>query len=288
MEQNKKIGLVVEGGAMRGIFSAGVLDAFIKNQFNPFDLCIGVSAGANNISSYLAEMYKRSYKVYTEYNLRKEFISWKKYLTGGHFLDLDWVWDTTIKELPMDKKKIISSKSNFYIGVTEVKTGKIKYIKPNEKNIEVVLKASCCVPGMYRNFVEIGEELYADGGIADPIPVKEAINQGADLIVVLRSRPSSYMMKQKRIFLKNILFRKHQNLKYSIMNRHFIYQETIKFMRNKNDIHIIEVTPPKSFKTKALTRNVAILKKDYKNGFNRGLILIDEIKEYVNKKILTK
>ncbi len=281
MEKQTKFALVVEGGAMRGIFSAGILDAFIEHNFNPFDICIGVSAGANNITSFLSEMYQRSYKVYTDYNLRKEFISWKKFLKGGHFLDLDWLWDITIKEIPLDTNKIINSKSEFYIGVTEVKSGKIKYIKPNEENIEETLKASSCIPVFYRNFIKLNDEFYVDGGIADPIPVKEAVNQGAKLIVVLRSHPYSYTMKHQNQMMTNILFRKHPELKQSIKMRHETYHKSIEYMRNNHNVKIIEVNPPNTFQTKRLTKELDILKIDYQSGYDRGLELVKQLNEFL-------
>ena len=80
MKKKIKTALVVEGGAMRGIFSAGIMDTFIEKKFNPFDLLIGVSIGASNIAAYLADMYQRNYKIFTVYSLNPEFISMKKFL----------------------------------------------------------------------------------------------------------------------------------------------------------------------------------------------------------------
>jgi len=280
MEKPTKVALVVEGGAMRGIYSAGILDAFIERDYNPFDICIGVSAGANNITSLLAGMYQRSYKVYTDYNLRKDFFCWKKFLKGGHFLDLDWLWEITLEEMPLNINKIVNSKSEFFVGVTEVKTGKIKYIKPNEVNFKDILKASSCIPIIYRNFIKLNDEFYVDGGIADPIPVIEAVNQGATLIVVLRSRPYSYIMKQKKHhLLTNIVFNKHPQLKASIKMRSDKYLKSIEFIRNNNNVKIIEVNPPNTFKTKRLTKELNILVDDYKSGYDRGLDLVTQLNE---------
>ncbi|MDF2698866.1 MAG: putative esterase of the alpha-beta hydrolase superfamily [Haloplasmataceae bacterium] len=282
MEKQNKVALVVEGGAMRGIFSAGILDAFIEHDYNPFDLCIGVSAGANNITTLLAGMYQRSYKVYTDYNLRKDFINWKKFLKGGHYLDLDWLWDITLKEIPLNTSKVLSSKSEFYVGITEVKTGKIKYVKPNEDNIENVLKASSCIPIFYRDFIRINDEFYVDGGIADPIPIKEAVNQGAKIIVVLRSRPYSFTIKHRKThFMTNVLFIKYPQLKKSLKMRSETYHESIEFMRNNKDVNIIEVNPPDTFKTKRLTKELNILESDYHCGYEMGLKLIKQLNVFL-------
>ena len=94
--------LLVEGGAMRGIFTTGVLDGFLEARFNPFDLFIGVSSGAANLAAYLAEMPKRNFRIYTDYSLRPEFISFKRFIRGGHLMDLDWLWEKTIAEIRLD------------------------------------------------------------------------------------------------------------------------------------------------------------------------------------------
>lgn len=166
--------LVVEGGAMRGIFSTGILDAFLENHFNPFQIAVGVSAGATNIASYLAEMYQRNYKVYTDYSARPDFINWLKFIKGGHLVDLDWLWDLSIKEIRLDLDKILNSKTEFYIGVTKVSTGESAFLKPVKNNLEEILKASSAIPVFYRRFLRLNETDYVDGGLADPIPVCEA------------------------------------------------------------------------------------------------------------------
>src|SRR5512135_324999 len=97
-----KRALVVEGGGMRGIFSAGVLDAFLEQDFDPFDIYIGVSAGACNLSSQVAGQYRRNFRIYTNQMVRPEFISVGKFLRGGHYMDLDWLWETFQRVDPLD------------------------------------------------------------------------------------------------------------------------------------------------------------------------------------------
>ena len=94
--------MVVEGGALRGVFSTGLLDGFLEAKFNPFDFYIGVSSGASNIAAYLSEMTGRNRDIYLDYSLRPEFISIARFLRGGHLLDLDWLWDNTIRDIRLD------------------------------------------------------------------------------------------------------------------------------------------------------------------------------------------
>ncbi len=264
--------LVVEGGAMRGIFSAGVLDAFLQKGFNPFDICLGVSAGATNLASFLAGMHQRNFKVYTDYSLRPEFISWRKFLTGGHLLDLDWLWDITIRELRIDIPRIINGNQRFLVGVTSVESGEAHYINPSADNIEELLKASSSIPVLYRKQVSINGQQYVDGGLADPIPVEAAFRHGARRILVIRSRKKDYAMPLKtpatlyRYYLKD-----YPNLYQAAVARPTRYAKAIEFIRNPpQGVQIIEINPPVSFKTGRLTKNIEVLKSDYQLGVDAG------------------
>ncbi|MGE5605628.1 MAG: patatin-like phospholipase family protein [Bacteroidota bacterium] len=271
--------LVVEGGAMRGIFSTGILDAFLENHFNPFQIAVGVSAGATNIASYLAEMFQRNYKVYTDYSARPDFINWLKFIKGGHLVDLDWLWGLTIKEIRLDLDKIINSKTQFYVGVTQVDTGEPVFFKPAKDNLEEVLKASSAIPVFYRGFVRLNETNYVDGGLVDPIPVYEAYRRGARKIMVLRSRPQSYTMKanSQLLLMSKLYLKEYPNLIKAIRNRPDKYHQAVAFMRHPPEgVQIIEVNPPEAFQTKRLTKDVTVLKQDYHTGYEIGLKIMDQ------------
>ncbi|TCK93243.1 putative patatin/cPLA2 family phospholipase [Natranaerovirga hydrolytica] len=270
-----KTALVVEGGAMRGIFSTGILDAFLIHQFNPFDIHIGVSAGSSNLAAYLANMYQRNYKVYVDYSVRPDFISWRKFFLGKHLIDLDWLWDITIKEMRLDLDRI-SQYKNYYVGLTEVNSGKTHYIKPDKDNLEEVIKASSAIPIFYRNTVNINGAEYVDGGVSDPIPVKKAYELGAKKIMVIRSRDYHFNMKKpSKKMLLDVFLRKYPQVKLATLKRHRVYRESIEFIRKPpKGIEIIEVNPPDEFETNRLTQDIEILKKDYQLGYDTGINII--------------
>lgn len=278
MEKPNGIALVVEGGAMRGVFSTGVLDAFLTKKFNPFDLYIGVSAGATNIASFLAEMYQRNLKVYTDYSTRPDFINWGKFIRGGNLVDLDWLWEITIQEIRLDLEKIFNPKKEFYIGVTSIDTGQAVYLKPERNNLEEILKASSAIPVFYRNFIKINNIPYVDGGLADPIPVFEAYRRKARNILVLRSRPYSYTMKQKHSsFWQKIFLKDSPKLVEAFNRRAQNYQEAIDFMRNPPEgIRIVEINPPENFPVKRLTKDISILKQGYNWGYEAGIKIMEQ------------
>jgi predicted patatin/cPLA2 family phospholipase len=271
----KKLALVVEGGAMRGIFSSGVLDAFIEAEYYPFDLCIGVSAGATVLGSYLAKMEKRNYIIYTKYSRDRHFINPLNFLRGGHYIDLDWLWDICIQDIRLDLDTLMKNHGEYLVGVTGALDGQIEYIKPVKDNLEELVKASSAVPVMYRNPVRINGKFYWDGGVADPIPVREAINRSATKIVVLRSRKKDFIMKERNFNLTNIFLKQYPEVVRAINDRPKVYNDTIDLIRSGvPGVEIVEVCPAESFKTSRLTTDLAVLERDYQMGFKEGRRLI--------------
>ncbi len=275
-----KWALVVEGGAMRGIFSTGVLDAFVEQQYNPFEWCIGVSAGATNIAAYLAQMHGRNKQVYIDYSTKSEFINLKRFFSGHHLMDLDWLWNKTIDELRLDIECIMNAPSKFYVGVTNVETGRIEFIKPTEDTLEETIKASSAVPVMYKHPVNVDGTDYVDGGVADPIPVEKAVQLGATHIVVLRSKKYDYRMDDSNKLFTKFMLRKLPKIKEAVSARSKVYNQQLEFIRSQHEgIRMIEVCPPEEFQTKRLTRDLTILEQDYALGYEYGEKLIQFLKE---------
>lgn len=270
MSGKKKTALVVEGGGMRGIFTAGILDCFLENDFDPFDIYIGVSAGACNLASHLSRQHLRNYHCYTDYMLRPEFFSLKKFIFGGHFMDLDWMWDCLAVEEPLFADK--AAEKNLYSVVTDVKSGEAAYIKADKDSLADYLKASSSLPLLYRGFVNIEGFKYADGGIADPIPVQAAVRMGAKRIMLLRTRPADYV---KKSFIESSIiprfFGRYPELKKTMMSRDRIYNESLKFIDSPPaGIEIINICP-NNMKTGRTTSDLSLIEKDYMEGKKTGL-----------------
>jgi predicted patatin/cPLA2 family phospholipase len=264
---------------MRGIFSTGVLDAFIQANYNPFEWCVGVSAGATNIAAFLARMYRRNHQVYMDYSTNPEFINFKKFISGSHFMDLDWLWEQTIRDVRLDMKTIMNGPSKFYVGVTNVETGKVEYIKPTEESLEETIKASSAVPIMYKHPVNIDGTDYLDGGISDPIPVEKAVELGAKCVLVLRSKKYNYKMDDSNKLLTKFMLRKLPKIREAVEKRSEIYNGQVDFIRTEHEgIKMIEVCPPDMFRTKRLTKDKEILEQDYQLGFEYGEKIIAFLK----------
>ena len=195
---NSQHALVVEGGAMRGIFAAGVLDEFLEQGYQPFTSYFGVSAGATNIAAYLCNQPKRNYTVITDYSCRPEFINVKRFIKGGHLFDLDWLWQETIREIRLKTEVFEQSQPEFYIVSTAINTGAAHYLKATSSEMVEQLKASCAIPIAYRDYPVINNEPMTDGGVADPIPVIKAYEMGAKEITVVLSQPLGYRKKPSK------------------------------------------------------------------------------------------
>jgi len=276
MNKKRISALVVEGGGMRGVFSAGVLNAFGTLGFDPFDLYIGVSAGACNLAAHLGEQHERNYHVTIKYSATSRFINPVRFITGGHYMDLDWLWDITIRECRLDLEKIfnrLKEKDKEYIVVaTSLDSGSPLYLIPDRSNLEHYIKISSSLPVLYRNILRAESVPALDGGIADPIPVIEAYKRGAKEITIIRSRPSAYVKKESPAsILFPLLFRRHPGLVKAMKERHRVYMKAVDFINNPPaGIDIYEISPPEGLRIGRTTMDTKVLSEAYKEGINSG------------------
>jgi predicted patatin/cPLA2 family phospholipase len=288
--KRNKSALVVEGGGMRGVFAAGVLNAFGSGKFDPFDIYIGVSAGACNLASHLAEQNDRNYYILEKYSSTSRFINYRRFLMGGHLMDLDWLWDMTIREYRLDLKKIFYKlkklKKEFIIVTTSMETGRALYLEPDEYTLEHYLKVSSSLPILYRTILEVNSEKVTDGGVADSIPVIEAYLRGASDITVIRTRPSDYVKKESRISsMYPILFRKYPQFTAAMKNRPAAYMKAIRFIKNPpQGVRVSEIAPPAYLETGRVTTDLSVLRAAYKCGIEYGKRFMDNQMVYNSKK----
>ena len=264
--------LIVEGGGMRGIFSAGVLDAFSDRGYCPFDLCLGVSAGSTNLAAWLAGQRGRNYTVITDYSCRPQFIAFRRFLAGGHWLDLDWLWDITIREIRLDLDRFEHQPIPLYVVATRVDSGKAVYVRATADNLEPLLKVSCAVPIVYRDFPLLDGLRLTDGGVADAIPVLKAYAMGAREMTVILSRPKGYRKTgPKTPWLLRRLLKTYPQLAEAMINRWTAYNRAIAFIENPPaDCRIRVIAPPAHFAVGRLTTDPGKLEAGYAMGLAAG------------------
>jgi len=262
---------------MRGIFAAGVLHAFGNAGFDPFDLYIGVSAGACHLASHLAGQNTRNFDVTLQYSLAPEFINPLRFLKGGHLMDLDWMWEQTIAHYRLNleqlDEKMRSQHKDFLIVATSVQTGRAMYLRPDENTLEHYLKVSSSLPILYRNILEVGGEKATDGGMADAIPVREAHRRGATDITVIRSRPADYVKKKSWIALAalSVYFRKYPELMEAFKRRPENYNASVDFIHHPPPgVRIREIAPPSKLAVGRTTKDESPLRAAYEAGIKHA------------------
>ncbi|OUS32613.1 hypothetical protein A9Q99_00655 [Gammaproteobacteria bacterium 45_16_T64] len=231
---------------MRGVFSTGILDGFLAHNLKPFDMYIGVSAGASNLAAYLANMPKRNLKIYGDYALRPEFINPWRFLRGGHLMDLDWLWETTIDEIRLDIDQIRQASGKYIVVASDIARGTPVYLPGNHSDIEDMLLASSAIPLAFRRFPTINGKALADGGLSDALPIEKAISLGAKRIMVLRSRPENYA---KSTGVTDLLlghkYRDYPNVKRLLKGRAEKYNQSVALIRKPPaGVEILEVCYP--------------------------------------------
>ncbi|MBY5992158.1 patatin family protein [Ferrimonas balearica] len=264
--------LIVEGGAMRGIFACGVLDHFLETGFDPFDSFWAVSAGTTNLASFLARMPGRNHKVYLDYSCRPPFVTPGRFALGKHLIDLDWLWEISLRELPIDWDTLQAEQRPYFITLTNSASGEAEYHRPALPLLNETLKASSAMPLAYRGGVTLPSGNYVDGGVADAIPVAEAIRRGAKRILVLRSQSAHYRKTPPRIpALVKAMNRKTPALIPPLLARAQRYNATLELIRNPPEgVEIIELCPPDDFAIGRLTREPKALQRAYEQGLAAG------------------
>ncbi len=279
-------GLVVEGGGMRGIYTAGVLDFFMEKNIY-FDDCYGVSAGACHLSSYLSKQRGRSLKVTLDYINDKRYCSINSLIKTGDMFGVEMLYNRIPNELVLyDYETFNKFKGNFYSVVTNCKTGKAEYMKIQDMKKDIVnVRASSSLPLLSR-IVEINGEEYLDGGITDSIPIKKSIEDGQHKNVVILTRDKTYR-KSKASFLNifKIKYKKYPNLVKAIEDRYKMYNNTIDFIEEKRKNGEVFVIQPKGpVNISRVEKDKTKLKDLYDEGYNDAKECYEDLIKFINEK----
>jgi predicted patatin/cPLA2 family phospholipase len=279
--------LVVEGGAMRGIFAAGVLDALMQGNHYDFDMALGVSAGATNLVGYLTRKPGRNRRVITEMATQREFFNPSRFVRGGHLTDVHWLWHAALERHPLQLEQLWQAMPLHVVGSHAV-TGEAAYWRVDEDNLNPAMVASCALPYLYRDTVELDGEPYVDGGVADSIPVKHAYDMGARDITVVLSRPRGYRKRQyPQAMLEGLQQRMQQRfgdeaqLLSAMMLRADDYNGSLEFIdKPPEDCRIRVIAPPPQFAVSRLTMNIDRLHQGYRMGLAAGTEYLLSYDEY--------
>lgn len=273
--------LILEGGTFRPIFSAGVMDALLDNDII-FPYCIGVSAGITNAFSYFSNQKGRNLEILEHHRNDKRYLSLRNFLKCKSLFGLDFVFDEIPNKLyPYDVHALTNYKGKILVGVTNAESGKTEYLDGktiDKKN--TMLRATCAIP-LFFPPIKINNHSYYDGGLCDPIPVKKAIEDGNDKHLIILTRPKSYRKELGRgnKLASKLVGRKYSNLKNAFLNRHEMYNETVRFCEElERQGKAIILRPAEEQSIDSFEKDVAVLKEAYTNGYNMATERLDDIK----------
>lgn len=279
-----KVGLVLEGGAMRGMYTAAILDLFLDHQIK-IDGIVAVSAGALFGVNYPSNQRGRTLRYNKKYVKDKRYMGFSSLLKTGNIVNKDFAYYQVPFELDaFDEAAYQKSKTNFYATVTDVQTGLPEYIKITNATQQIeVLRASSAMPFVSK-IVKIGDQKYLDGGVADSIPLQKCIDLGYDKIIVILTRPINYRKKKANPLLAKLFYHQYPKFVEMINNRYKNYNDTVEMIieKEKNQ-EIFVFRPSKKIGIKRIERDPDKLQEMYDLGIEDGNRLIEKLKQYLKE-----
>ena len=280
-----KAALVLEGGALRGMYTSGVLDTFLKNNME-FECVAGVSAGALNAMSYISKQPGRSAKINLEYCDDPRYIGRKAFIKNKGIIGYDYLFgDISENKVPFDYKSFENTNQRFIIVTTNCEKAETEYLeKSNCNDLFKAAQASSSMP-LASAMVEINNNHYLDGAVTTSIPVKWALEQGYEKVVVVLTRDKTYrkpMLSNKMKKLYKLAYHKYPKLieKLNTMpERYNKLQDEIIDLEKEGKIFTIR--PEKEVTVSRLEKDKEKLENLYKEGIAETEKNLDALKEYL-------
>ena len=280
-----KVGLLLEGGAMRGMYTVGALDCLMKNNIK-VDGIVGVSAGALFGINYKSKQPGRALRYNLKYCKKKNYMGFYSLITTGDIMNKKFCFDKLIHELdPIDYDTFRNSPEDFWVVVTNMETGKAEYIKVDDltKQEQVeALRASGSMPFVSKP-VEINGNKYLDGGTADSIPIDKIMELGYDKIIVILTRTAGYRKEKGNTTLAKLKYKKYPNFIKTIEDRYLMYNEELdKISKLEKDNKIFVVRPSRKVNIKRIEKNSKRIQEMYDLGVEDMEKSTEKLKKYIN------
>ncbi len=274
------VGLVLEGGGMRGVFTSGVLDYFMDHDIQ-FPYVIGVSAGACNGLSYISNQRGRARLSNIELLEEYDYINIKNLFSKRNILDSDLLFYEFPEHIvPYDYESYFSSPMRFVMVTTNCLTGEANYFeeKKDKKRVIDIVKASSSLP-FVSPVTYVDDTPMLDGGIVDSIPLKQAMKEGYQKNVVVLTRPKGYRKEGKDIKVPSFIYRKYPKLREVLSSRSAIYNDQLDLIdeyEEKGFIHTIR--PSTEIEVNRLEKDVKKLEALYEEGYECAVQIFGEDK----------
>ncbi len=274
--------LILEGGGLRGIYTAGVLDTFMKNKIK-VDTVIGVSAGALFGINYLSNQRGRVIRYNLDNLKNKNYMGISSLIRTGNIMNKDFCFDKLIYETdPFDFDTFNKSKTDFYCVVTNVVTGKPEYIKIDDiENQLEYLRASGSMPVVSR-IVHIKGKEYLDGGISDSVPIKWGLKNGYKKIIVVETRPKDYRKKKHNNFLFKRFYKNYPKFVETYSNRYNVYNKTKEYIESlEEEKRVFVIRPSELVKISRIEKNKDKIQEMYRLGMRDANNKLKDLKKYL-------
>lgn len=282
------LGLVLEGGGMRGIYTSGVLDEMLLNDIK-VDGLIGVSAGIIHGISYVSEQFARNVRYFVKYREDKRFMSFSSLFKSGDVCDEQFCYhDIPDKLYPLDYETFnenAAEKIKVYSVASNLKTGKADYLRITDLQPQMnAVRASSSLPLVSR-IVEYDGKEYLDGGSTDSIPLKAMQDLGFAKNIVVLTRPDDYVKKSdKSMPLMNIKYKEYPEYLEACRNRHNMYNAQVAYVKKceeSGDAFVIR--PSRKIKISRSEKDIEVIKRMYKLGRFDAQNKLEELKKYVEE-----
>ncbi|WP_370636348.1 patatin family protein [Cohnella sp. CFH 77786] len=281
-----RAGLVLEGGGMRGLYTAGVLEYFAERDLY-FPYQIGVSAGACMAVSYLARQRGRNKAVNIGFAGDLRYLSWKKFLRHRRELfGMDFIFDEIPRSLvPFDFKRFEEAGEAFVVGTTDVETGLPAYYGKGEEGFDLLtlLRASSSLPFL-APIVEYKGRKLMDGGITDPIPIRRAESEGCDRTVLILTRHKGYAKSRNRLgWLLRKKFGAYPKFVEAMLRRHETYNGTLSYIEERERAGAaFVIRPALPLKVGRVEQDKAKLESLYAQGYQDAKRAYPRLTEWLN------
>ena len=272
MKINGKTGLVLEGGGMRGVFTSGVLDAFMKHDLY-FRYIVAVSAGACNGMSYVSRQPRRARISNIDYLARYKYIGIRHLVTQGCIFDRELLYDKFPNQLlPFDFDEYFKHAKDFEMVTTNCLTGKTMYLSETsdrQRSLDIV-RASSSLPYVSK-IVTVDSIPMLDGGIIDSIPINRAIETGHEHNVVILTRNKGWRDTGKDRKVPAFIYKNYPRLRVALSHRHVVYNQQIDLIdRLEAEGKITCIRPMRPMEVGRIENDVEKLERLYEEGFAIG------------------
>lgn len=267
--------LIIEGGGFKTAFTAGIIDSFISMNFNPFHTLIGISGGSVALSYYLSKQYRFCINAMKILSKDNQFANYKRTFSKKGYLDIDYISTVASKKVPFQVERAIENLEDkqVYIVATDRKKGTAEYLSPDSKNwIECVI-ASSTLPFATKGVHKLNGRHYFDGGWSDPLPVKWAVENGANNILVLRTKPLDSRVKQSWAdYFGSKYFKSTPKLSETFELAFEKYNSALDFMNSPpKGVKISQIAPKRFLDSGTYSYSKKSLMSDYRYGLDKGI-----------------